>query len=368
MARKRVWLMALLGTLGVAGLVAALTCCLSGCGTLSYYGQSVAGHLELMRRSQPVSEWLQASTTPEPLRQRLELSQRMRAFAVAELALPENASYRSYADLKRPAVVWNVVAAPELSLQLKTWCFPVMGCVGYRGYFDKAEAEALAKQLKDEGLEVSVYGVPAYSTLGWMNWAGGDPLLNTFIQWPEVDLARLIFHELAHQVVYVKDDTMFNESFAVAVERLGSERWLKNRPLVPGQQTSEQAQVGDDRRAQFREFTRRHRQALEAMYKGPGSDADKRQRKAELMQAMRADYAQLKATTWAGYAGYDAWVKDANNASMGVQAAYNDKVAAFMQLFHAQGDDFHRFYAAVRQLADLPRAERNAKLTVSTGP
>ncbi|MDE2456588.1 MAG: aminopeptidase, partial [Burkholderiales bacterium] len=198
----------------------------SGCSTAGYYAQALGGHLAVLRKSRPVSEWLADPATPAPLRARLELAERMRDYAVTALGLPDNASYRRYADLGRSAVVWNVVAAPELSLTLETWCFPVMGCVGYRGYYDKAAAEALGAELKAQGWEVEVYGVPAYSTLGWSNWLGGDPLLNTFIDWPDGELARLIFHELAHQVVYVKGDSTFNESFAVSVEQEGVKRWL----------------------------------------------------------------------------------------------------------------------------------------------
>ena len=207
----------------LAGLALALA--LGGC-SLGYYAQSVGGHLDLLQRARPVEQWVADPDTPVALRERLRLAQRLRAFAVEELKLPDNASYHRFAELDRSAVVWNVVATPELSLTLKTWCFPVMGCVGYRGYFQRAPADALAAELRSQGLEVSVYGVPAYSTLGWTNWLGGDPLLSTFIRWPESELARLLFHELAHQVVYVADDTAFNESYATAVERLGLKRWL----------------------------------------------------------------------------------------------------------------------------------------------
>jgi len=163
---------------------------------------------------------LQSDATPEALKERLRLAGRIRAFASQQLHLPDNPSYLSYANLDRPAAVWNVVAAPEWSLQPKQWCFPVAGCVSYKGYYDEAAAAQEAQQLAAQGLETAVQPVPAYSTLGWLNWAGGDPLLSTFIGYPEGELARLIFHELAHQVVYVAGDTAFNESFATAVERL----------------------------------------------------------------------------------------------------------------------------------------------------
>ena len=208
----------------LAALLAAAS--LAGCADLGYYWQSVNGHLTMLNAARPVHDWLNDAQTPALLKDRLALAQRIRRFAVVELKLPDNPSYQRYADLHRSAVVWNVVAAPPFSLTLRTWCFPVAGCVGYRGYFNEAEARLEAARLAAEGLETSVYGVPAYSTLGWMNWAGGDPLLNTFVAYPEGELARIIFHELAHQVLYVQGDTMFNESFATAVERLGGEMWL----------------------------------------------------------------------------------------------------------------------------------------------
>ena len=287
----------------------------------------------------------------------------MRDFAVTELALPDNRSYRRYADLGRSAAVWNVVAAPELSLTLETWCFPVVGCVGYRGYYERAQADAEAAQMRARGLEVFVYGVPAYSTLGKLDWLGGDPLLNTFLDWPEGELARLVFHELAHQVVYVADDTMFNESFATAVERLGGTRWL-------AQHGSEAARAEyaalDLRRNQFRALTARYRDRLQALYRSGASDDAKRADKAALMAEMRAEHATLKATTWRGpngpYTGYDPWFERSNNAALGVLAAYNDLVPHFERLFEREGRDFPRFYAAVQRLAALPKAERQATL------
>ncbi|MBL8327517.1 MAG: aminopeptidase [Rubrivivax sp.] len=348
---------------GLAGLaLAALALCgLSGC-SLGYYAQSVGGHLDLMNRARPVPEVLADPATAPDLRERLALSQRMREFAVQALALPDNASYRRYADLQRGAVVWNVVAAPELSLTLKTWCFPVMGCVGYRGYFDRREADALAAQLRAEGWEVSVYGVPAYSTLGWTNWLGGDPLLNTFIRWPEGELARILFHELAHQVVYVKDDTMFNESYATAVERLGGARWLQTQA---GEQARREYAAFDERRRDFRALTLAHRQALAEVYGGPGSEAAKRERKAALQAALRERYGQIKRERWGGFSGYDAWMASANNASFGVQAAYDELVPQFERLFQREGGDFARFHAAVRRLAALPRDERRRELAMT---
>jgi predicted aminopeptidase len=360
--RGKVWLMAGGSVLGAAVLAVAALCLGSGCSTVGYYAQAAGGHADLLQRSRPVVDWLADENTPPALRERLLLTQRVRDFAVSELKLPDNASYRRYADLERGAVVWNVVAAPELSLTLKTWCFPVLGCVGYRGYFSREEANALAAQLKTEGWEVSVYGVPAYSTLGWSNWMGGDPLLNTFVHWPDGELARLVFHELAHQVAYADDDTTFNESFATAVERIGGRRWLEQRATP--QARAEYAAL-DARRQDFRALTLKTRGALEAVYASALPDAAKRERKAEVLAAMRAEVASIKATRWGGFAGYDGWFERANNAAFGVQAAYFELVPAFEQLFERSGGDFDRFYAQVQQLAALPKDERRAKLLAS---
>ncbi|MDP1690796.1 MAG: aminopeptidase [Burkholderiaceae bacterium] len=337
----------------------ATTCLTAGCSSLGYYVQSVGGHLDLVARARPVADVTADTATSAALGERLALSQRMRDFAVAELALPENRSYRRYADLGRNAAVWNVVAAPELSLALETWCFPVVGCVGYRGYYERAAADAQAQTLRARGLEASVYGVPAYSTLGKLDWLGGDPLLNTFVHWPEAELARLIFHELSHQVAYASDDTMFNESFATAVERIGGARWLA---LYASDAARAQYAAFDGRRNDFRALTARYRDRLDALFRSGASDADKRAGKAALMAEMRAEYAGLKADKWAGFAGYDAWFEHANNASLGVLAAYNELVPQFERLFEREGRDFKRFYAEVRRLAGLPKAERQATL------
>jgi predicted aminopeptidase len=359
----RSWkVVALMATAGLAtlALFAAATVCLSsGCSTIGYYAQAVGGHLELVTRARSVSGWVEAEGTEPRLRERLQLSQRMRDFAVRELKLPDNASYRRYADLGRSAVLWNVVAAPELSLKLETWCFPVVGCIGYRGYFDRAGADALAAQLQAQGLDVSVYGVPAYSTLGRTSWLGGDPLLNTFIQWPEGELARLIFHELAHQVAYADDDTTFNESFAGAVERIGGARWLEKHGSAEARQADAD---GATRRADFRALTQRTRESLATVYASAITEGEKRERKVALLAALRAEYEQVKVTRWGGFAGYDSWFARANNAALGVQAAYNELVPQFERLYERQGRDFDRFYAEVQRLAALPRAERRAAL------
>ena len=352
--------MANLSIIGVLALAAAGACLTSGCSTLGYYAQSVSGHLDMVNRARPVSDWLADDSTPAPLKARLVLSQRIRDFAITELKEPDNASYRRYADLQRSAVVWNVVAAPELSLTLQTWCFPVVGCVGYRGYYERAQADTSAASLKAAGQEVSVYGVPAYSTLGKLPGDRlADPLLNTFIDYPEGELARLIFHELAHQVAYAAGDTMFNESFATAVERIGGTRWL-NEQASP-QARDEYLQL-EGRRQDFRTLTSRFRDDLNALYQSAAPDVDKRARKSEVMAALRTEYAAIKSQRWGGFSGYDGWFARANNASFGVLAAYNELVPNFERLFEREGRDFSRFYAEVKRLAALPQPERRAAL------
>jgi predicted aminopeptidase len=349
--------------LGLAGalLIACTALLLSGCAELGYYWQSATGHVKVMGAARPVSDWLADADAPAKLKERLELSQRIRNYAVAELKLPDNPSYRRYADLHRTAVVWNVVAAPQYSLKLKSWCFPVTGCVNYRGYFDEPSARAEAARLAKEGFEISVYPVPAYSTLGWMNWAGGDPLLNTFIYYPEGELARIIFHELAHQVVYASGDTMFNESFATSVERLGGARWLAT-------QASEAARRDyaeyDGRRNQFRALTLATRNRLEQIYKTL-SGAEREAQKEQALKEFHEQYLKLRAS-WPGdparFRGYDRWVDQANNAAFGAQAAYDDLVPGFEALFRREGGDWKRFYDAARQLAKLPKEERHELL------
>jgi predicted aminopeptidase len=343
----------------------AAVACLSGCADLRYYWQSVNGHLALLNAARPVDDWLGDTQTPAALKSRLALAQRIRRFAVADLKLPDNASYHRYADLNRSSAIWNVVAAPEFSLTLRTWCFPVAGCVGYRGYFTEQAARAEAQQLQGQSLEVSVYGVPAYSTLGWMNWAGGDPLLSTFISYPEGELARLVFHELAHQVVYARDDTMFNESFATAVERLGVQRWLGAQASQGSDEAFKAYAAFDERRQQFRALALATRRDLAAIYEEKDGVANEPRAQAALksiaIQHFRDRYAQLK-VSWGGFAGYDLWVARANNASFGAQAAYDELVPGFEALFEREGRDWQRFYAAVNRLSRLPKDKRHAIL------
>jgi predicted aminopeptidase len=350
---RRAWL-------GGVALATGMLALSAGCSTIGYYAQSVGGHLALVRAARPVPDWLADERAPPALKERLRLAQRIRDFAVSDLAEPDNASYRRYADLQRAYAVWNVVAAPELSLTLQTWCYPVLGCVGYRGYYDEAAAATFGDTLRAQGLEVSVYGVPAYSTLGLLPGdAFADPLLNTFINYPEGELARLIFHELAHQIAYAKDDTEFNESFATTVERLGSARWLNEHADAKAREDYARIEA---RRHDFRELTGRYRERFDALYRSAAGDAAKREAKRALLGQLHADYETMKGERWGGFSGYDGWFAHANNAAFGVLAAYNGLVPNFERLFERVGRDFPRFYAEVRRISALPTPERRGAL------
>lgn len=336
-----------------AAVVAALAA--AGCTTVEYYSQAVFGHLDVVRRAQPVEPTLVDPATPADLRQRLERALAARDFASRELALPDNGSYRRYADLGRPYVVWNVFAAPELSVVPVESCFPVAGCVTYRGYYAREDADRHAASLRAQGYDIHVGGVPAYSTLGWFD----DPLLNTFIHYPTAELARLIFHELSHQVVYVKGDTTFNESFAVAVEREGLRRWFERHGSEADRASYARLQRMRD---EFVGLSLAYRKQLAELYAGSGTVEEKRAGKARLLAAMRADYESLKAG-WGGFAGYDRIFADGvNNAFLASVATYTEHVPAFTALLEREDRDFARFYAAVRDLAKLDKPARDAKL------
>ena len=271
------------------------------------------------------------------------------------LGLPENASYRRYADLGRPYVVWNVVAAPELSLAPRRWCFPFAGCFSYRGYFSESAAAAFAAGLASEGWDVTVAGVRAYSTLGWFD----DPLTSSMVELPAHTLAGLVFHELAHQRLHVPGDTGFNESFAVVVERAGVRRWLDAAGRSgPGGGH----RIAAGRRAAFLALIRGVRRDLEALYASSRTDAEKRAAKAQRIGRLRARYAALR-SGWQGGPSYDGWFeRGVNNAALALVATYDRWVPALEALLARSGDDLEAFYRACEALAKLPPAERRARL------
>lgn len=336
------------------GMLCGIALLASGCTQLGYFVQAAQGQLSLMAQARPIDDWLADPDVGDKLKDQLSKVKEMRRFAAQELGLPNNGTFTSYADLKRPYVLWNVVATPALSLKARQWCFPIAGCVNYRGYYSKEEALAYAAELRRENYDVQVSGVPAYSTLGWFD----DPVLSTFVQYPEAELARLIFHELAHQVAYAPDDSRFNEAFAVAVEEYGVERWVKAHG---DEKLRENYEAQAARKRDFLGLLLKTRKALETNYASKADDKQKLARKAEIFQAMQDDYQTLK-KQWGGYAGYDRWFAEPlSNAHLALIATYHDLVPGFRALLE-QEKDIGKFYAAVRSLSALDRPQRYQRL------
>lgn len=322
---------------------------LTGCSTLGYYGQAVQGQAEILLGRRSLERAMSDPATPPAVREKLRLAADARRFAATALHLPDNSSYLRYTDLGRQFVVWNVFAAPALSLEPVESCFPVVGCLDYRGYFHEQGARDYARELANAGHDVYVGGVAAYSTLGWF----ADPLLDTMLAWDDRRLVTTIFHELAHQRVYVRDDTTFNESFAMAVGELGYARWRADR----GEPV--EADVDGERDAALVELLIRHREALAATYRREDlDDAHKLQLKRAQFAALAADYAALRAQ-WHGDTRYDAWMNtDMNNAKLASIATYHAFVPGFRALFGLAGADFAAFYARVDALGRLVPAAR----------
>ena len=354
--RLQAWLPELARGTALRRLLLALAAggLLASCSTLNYYAQAGYGQYELWRESRPVDEVLSDARTDRRLRARLEKARQIRRYAVAALGLPDNGSYTKYAPLRRPYVLWAVVATPELSLKPMQWCFPVAGCVAYRGYYDREDARSYAAELRASGYDVQVSGVPAYSTLGWFD----DPLISTFINYPDAELARLIFHELAHQVAYIPGDSAFNESFATAVEEAGLQRWLDE---VGDERLREAYAIFSGRKRGFLELLQGARRKLSAVYASGAGEEQRRARKAEVFRELTENYAALK-QSWGGYAGYDRFFSEPlSNAHLASVATYNDHVPGFRALL-AREQTFPRFYDEVRRLAALGKDERDRRL------
>jgi predicted aminopeptidase len=342
---------------GMAKVAVALCAvlALSGCETLSYYAQAAHGEYSILSSAEPVDKVVADPSTPEALRERLKAAESIRNFASRELGLPNNDTYRRYAALGRPYAVWNVVATPEFSLKPIESCFPVAGCVSYRGYFTRADAAAYGARLRARGDDVIVYGVPAFSTLGWFD----DPLLSTFIRYPETELAHLLFHELTHQLIYVKGDTTFDESLAETVAAVGVRRWL-----VATGRGAELASYLEARK-RMREFAAllaRTRGELESLYAQPVDATKMRARKRAAFEQLMRRYAALK-QSWGGYQGYDRLLEGGpNNALIASFETYTAYVPGFEALLTRSDGDLEKFYAKVRALAALPKAERDREL------
>jgi predicted aminopeptidase len=331
------------------GLPALLLC---GCETLHYYGQAISGQYSILSKRTPISEIIADPAAPEVLKERLRFILAVRQFAGSVLYLPVKDNYLTYVELDRPYVVWNVFAAPEFSLTPTTWCYPVVGCASYRGYFSERDAHQFASALNDKGYDVYVAGVTAYSTLGWFD----DPVLSTFIQYSKAQSAGLIFHELAHQALYVKDDTVFNESFATAVEQEGLRRW---------QQATQDPQIYSDYitgyrlQEKFVQLILHYRRLLETLYRTDASSSAKRDKKASIFAGLRDEFERLN-TKETGFSVYADWIYHGlNNAKIGSVAAYHEFVPAFQKMLAQSNGDLDQFYQACRQLGKKEKAERH---------
>lgn len=342
-------------TLGFVVLVLGL---ISGCESIAYYGQAAQGQMSLLLARESIAERLSQPSIPDAERRKLQLVLDARAFAERTLLLEAGDSYLSYVELERSFVLWNVFAAPEFSTSPVNWCYPIAGCVSYRGYFAESAAQRAAERLAEDGFDVYSGGVDAYSTLGWF----ADPLTSSVLRRSEQGLVGLLFHELAHRRVYVPGDTTFNESFATFVEQEGLRRWLQvNSQSAAQEEVSQQLALADSTQAQFVVLVTGYRDRLTALYAESLEPMQMRARKDAIRQELRDEYAVLR-EQW-GYAGYDRWFAGPlNNAQLSTVASYNELVPAFAALLKEVGGDLERFYARVMALAELPEEQRQEVL------
>jgi predicted aminopeptidase len=337
-------------------LAAVMLGALSGCTSTAYLLQAANGEWHVIHGRRPIVEVIDDPQTPEPLIRELAEVREARDFASRELALPDNDSYRTYVKIDRPYVVWNVVAAPVLSVQPKEWCFPIAGCVAYRGYFDEKRARDFAARLQQSGYDVVIEGVPAYSTLGKLP----DPVMSTMMRYGSDELASMIFHELAHQLLYVRNDSRFDEAFAVTVEDEGLKRWLeyKGRPARIAELQKNRAE--DE---QFVALLRHTRDLLAQLYASNAPRAAKLRRKQQLFAGLAAEIQALEHRLAVRFPEYDAWIAQGlNNAELVSVGTYNDCLPGFERLLRQENDDLPRFYDAARRLAREPKATRDAQL------
>jgi len=331
----------------------------SGCTTISYYSQAAHGEYKILAHRQPIDKLIANPHTPAPLKDKLQLVEQLRAFAQAELKLAVDDSYNKYVDLHRKYVVWDLQAAPEFSLEPKTWRYPLVGRLAYRGFFSEKSARESGDRLAKKGFDVYVDGVEAYSTLGWFK----DPLLSTFMDDTEPELADLLFHELAHKRVFASGDTDFNEAFATTVGQEGVRRWLRSKGRTALLQEYEMTLVRD---RQFVNVVMSTRARLEKIYGAaktrPAQSEQLRRQKQEVFDDLRRQYAELK-IEWGGYSGYDNWfAHDLNNAKLNTVANYYDYVPGFQRLLESKGGDLEKFYAAVERLSKQPIDRRHQQL------
>jgi predicted aminopeptidase len=325
---------------------------------LGYYLQAIHGEFQLLAHRQSIDKLAARPQTPAKLRQQLQLVQALRAFAQKELKLPVDGDYDKYVDVHRKYVVWDVQAAPELSLQSKVWRYPFVGSLAYRGYFSEKSARDYGSRLAKQGFDVYVDGVDAYSTLGWFK----DPLLNTFIDDSEPELAELLFHELAHKRVFAAGDTDFSEAYATTVGQEGARLWLRSKGASDLLAKYDAAIERDD---QFVHLVKATRDRLEKVYGGKAGKDELRRQKQHVFDDLRFQYDVLKGR-WGGYSGYDDWFgHDLNNAKLNTVANYYDYLPGFRRLLQQNGGSMEKFNAAVERLSKEPVDQRHQKLRLS---
>jgi predicted aminopeptidase len=326
-----------------------------GCTSVGYYAQSIHGQWDILVRSQPITDVIRQPETTDTLKRKLTQVLELRRFASDVLSLPDNCSYTRYADLGRRYAVWNVFAAGEFSLTPEKWCFPIIGCVVYRGYFKLEDAQRFAARLKEQHKDVFIGGVPAYSTLGWFT----DPMLNTVMHYSDEDLASLVFHELAHQVIYVKDDSVFNESFATTVELEGVRRWIQ----TGGDASRINAyRERKDRDRKVIALILKYKERLSQIYASDREESWMRTQKQALINELREQFRALVAP-WEGYDRFAQWFSDPiNNAKLVAVIAYHDLVPAFEALLTRHQGDLAKLFTEVKQLASLSKDARYARL------
>ena len=339
--------------LSLLALVAISSCV--GCSTVGYYAQGITGHLAVMHQREPIDELLENEGLGQSRQKQLQAAQAIRDFASRQLDLPDNDSYRSYVELDRDYVVWNVVATPAYSLKPLEWCFPIAGCVSYRGYFSREDAEVFAAELKQQGHDVAINPVPAYSTLGWFD----DPVLSSMLHQGELLLAQTIFHELAHQQLYVKDDSVFNEAFASAVGEQGVFRWLSEAGRTEDLVRYQRYLVRKD---EFLDLLKQASIDLQQLYQQKLSAEKMRAEKATQFAQLRENYIQQK-ERWGGYKGYDQWFsRELNNARLASIAVYRDRVPDFARWLDVCQGDLQKFYASMKRLGKQDKQLRQEQL------
>lgn len=332
---------------------------LSGCATLGWYGQAARGQLDMLSKREDIAALIERPDTDPVLADRLALALEIRAFAVAELGLPDSQSYTRYADLGREAAVWNVVATPRFDLEPRTWCYPLVGCLAYRGFFRQQRAEALAERLGEQGYDAAVFPVTAYSTLGWF----ADPVLNTMLSRSDARLAALIFHELAHEQLFLRGDTEFSEGYAVAVERIGVERWLRWRG-DPG--ALEVWRRDEALQAEFTRLLLAARASLAGIYGAAHGESVMLELRRQTFESLRASLVELDRQ--AGDRRFSRWAqRDLNNAHLALVATYESAVAGFKRLYTDCDRDLACFHARAAELARADEATRRRVLGDTAG-